>query len=170
MEVSARLHDTWTPRRETAGCRVDTCRLPSCVCAGKTAPGGLERDRLPQIVTFTFDDAVNKEVFGFYEKLFPPNRTNPNGCPASATFFVSHQWTDYSLVKRLYLAGHEIASHSISHRMPQTWWRNSSYSDLKRELNGQRHQLTRAAAVPPGEVRGLRMPFLEVAGNKQFQV
>ena len=59
---------------------------------------------------------------------------------------------------------------SVSHRMPQTWWRNATYSDLRRELNGQRHQLTRVAAVPPGEVRGLRVPFLEVAGNQQFKV
>ena len=43
------------------------------------------------------------------------NRTNPNGCPIKATFYVSHEWTDYTMVHDLYRAGHEIASHTITH-------------------------------------------------------
>ena len=32
-----------------------------------------------------------------------------------ATFYVSHEWTDYSHVQDLYADGHEMASHTISH-------------------------------------------------------
>jgi hypothetical protein len=33
-----------------------------------------------------------------YEDLFTGERRNPNGCPIAATFFVSHEWTDYGQV------------------------------------------------------------------------
>lgn len=62
----------------------------------------------------TFDDAVSELNKVYYDELFQANRTNPNGCPISATFYVSHEWTDYSMVQNLYVAGHEIASHTVS--------------------------------------------------------
>lgn len=43
---------------------------------------------------------------------------NPNGCPVSATFFVSHKYTDYNLVQDLRHMRHEIADHSITHATP----------------------------------------------------
>ena len=51
----------------------------------------------------------------FYEKLFTKNRRNPNGCPIRGSFFVTHEWNDYWLAKKLYAEGHEIADHSITH-------------------------------------------------------
>ena len=30
------------------------------------------------------------------------NRRNPNQCPIKSTFYVSHEWTDYSQVQDLY--------------------------------------------------------------------
>lgn len=69
---------------------------------------------VPQLVLLTFDDAVNDRNRDLYEDLFKSGRKNPNGCPISATFYVSHDWTDYSLVRNLYAGGHEIASHTIS--------------------------------------------------------
>lgn len=68
----------------------------------------------PQIVLLTFDDAVNDINKEHYAELFTSNRTNPNGCPISATFYVSHEWTDYGQVQDLYAAGHEIASHTVT--------------------------------------------------------
>ena len=67
LEVSARVGNVRPSRQEAARCNVDVCRLPACLCASDTAPGGVRRDQLPQIVTFTFDDAVNAEVFDYYE-------------------------------------------------------------------------------------------------------
>lgn len=71
-------------------------------------------EQVPQIVLLTFDDSVNDLNKGLYADLFEKGRVNPNGCPISATFYVSHEWTDYSQVQNLYSAGHEIASHTIS--------------------------------------------------------
>ena len=68
----------------------------------------------PQLVILTFDDSVNDLNRDLYKEIFRHYRVNPNGCPISSTFFVSHEWTDYSQVQNLYASGHEIASHSIS--------------------------------------------------------
>lgn len=71
-------------------------------------------EEIPQIVLLTFDDSVNDLNKGLYTDLFEKGRKNPNGCPISATFYVSHEWTDYSQVQNLYASGHEIASHTVS--------------------------------------------------------
>lgn len=66
------------------------------------------------MVLLTFDDSVNDLNKKLYIDLFEKGRVNPNGCPISATFYISHEWTDYSQVQNLYSDGHEIASHSIT--------------------------------------------------------
>lgn len=76
--------------------------------------GDMPVDKVPQIVLLTFDDSVNDLNKGLYADLFEKGRVNPNGCPISATFYVSHEWTDYSQVQNLYSAGHEMASHTVS--------------------------------------------------------
>ena len=76
--------------------------------------GGLAPQEIPQLVLLTFDDSVNDLNKELYQDLFERGRTNPNGCPIAATFYVSHEWTDYSQVQNLYADGHEIASHSIT--------------------------------------------------------
>lgn len=68
----------------------------------------------PQLVMLTFDDSINDLNRDLYNQIFQDYRRNPNGCPIASTFFVSHEWTDYSQVQNLYASGHEIASHSIS--------------------------------------------------------
>lgn len=98
---------------EAEHCTTQKCRLPSCNCGSATIPGGLKASEIPQLVTITFDDGVNDLNWGLYEEIFNSNRTNPNGCGLLGTFYVSHEWTDYSMVQNLYSAGHEIASHSI---------------------------------------------------------
>jgi peptidoglycan/xylan/chitin deacetylase (PgdA/CDA1 family) len=76
--------------------------------------GGIPADDTPQIVLLTFDDAINDLNRQLYVDLFENGRKNPNGCPISATFYVSHEWTDYSQVQNMYADGHELASHTIS--------------------------------------------------------
>lgn len=76
--------------------------------------GGLELHETPQIVLITFDDAISDLNKEHYADLFGKGRKNPNGCPISATFYVSHEWTDYSQVQNLYVDGHEMASHTVS--------------------------------------------------------
>lgn len=67
------------------------------------------------MITLTFDDAINFENWDLYTQyLFTPERKNPNGCPIRATFYVSHQYTNYMHVQKLWNDGHEIAVHSIT--------------------------------------------------------
>lgn len=76
--------------------------------------GDMSVEDVPQIVLLTFDDSVNDLNKQLYSDLFGKGRVNPNGCPISATFYVSHEWTDYSQVQNLYADGHEMASHTVS--------------------------------------------------------
>lgn len=76
--------------------------------------GDLPVEEVPQLVLLTFDDSVNDLNKQLYNDLFNKGRVNPNGCPLSATFYVSHEWTDYSQVQNLYAEGHEMASHTVS--------------------------------------------------------
>lgn len=84
------------------------------LCVYRWIIGDLPVEDVPQIVILTFDDSVNDLNKQLYSDLFNKGRVNPNGCPISATFYVSHEWTDYSQVQNLYSEGHEMASHTVS--------------------------------------------------------
>jgi len=96
--------------------------------------------------------------------LFEKGRVNPNGCPISATFYVSHEWTDYSQVQNLYAGGHEIASHSVSHSFGEQF----SQKKWTKEIVGQREILSAYGGVRQEDIRGMRAPFLAVCRNKIF--
>ncbi|XP_039760431.1 uncharacterized protein LOC120634100 [Pararge aegeria] len=155
-----------TPDKTAAKCRKDVCLLPDCFCGGKDIPGDLPVDKVPQIVLLTYDDSVNDLNKGLYADLFEKGRVNPNGCPISATFYVSHEWTDYSQVQNLYSAGHEMASHTVSHSFGEQF----SQKKWNREVGGQREILAAYGGVKLEDVRGMRAPFLSVGGNKMFKM
>ncbi|XP_014276543.1 trichohyalin [Halyomorpha halys] len=152
--------------KTAAKCRKDVCLLPDCYCGGKDVPGELTPEETPQIVLLTFDDSVNDLNKGLYSDLFDKGRVNPNGCPIGATFYVSHEWTDYSQVQNLYAGGHEIASHSVSHSFGEQF----SQKKWTREIAGQREILAAYGGVKLEDIRGMRAPFLAVGGNKMFKM
>lgn len=78
-------------------CDESLCLLPKCRCSTTSIPAALHRNDTPQFVLFTFDDAVNVLNFEYYRKAFE-GRSNRDKCPAAATFFVSHDYTNYQLV------------------------------------------------------------------------
>lgn len=170
LHVSAQHFRPTGPGVSSRYCSATNCLLPNCFCPSRRGPSHLQTHDIPQMVMLTFDDAVNSENIEFYRNLLNGKRLNPNGCPISATFFVSHDWTDYKMVRELYLAGHEIADHSISHRLPREWWRKATYRDWETELVGQRKNIASKSGVPKFEVRGVRVPFLELGGDTQFEV
>lgn len=88
--------------------------IPLNLCINQNQKGDMPVESVPQIVLMTFDDSVNDLNKQLYTDLFEKGRVNPNGCPISATFYVSHEWTDYSQVQNLYSDGHEMASHTVS--------------------------------------------------------
>ncbi|XP_044739883.1 chitin deacetylase 1 [Chrysoperla carnea] len=155
-----------------SACDPRTCLLPDCYCSrdGTLIPGKIEPTQVPQMIILTFDDAINFENWDLYtQTLFTPQRKNPNGCPIHATFYVSHQYTDYAKTQKLWNDGHEIAIHSITHRGPEEWWsHNATIEDWFDEMVGQANIINRFAGVRMEELRGMRVPFLRVGWNRQF--
>ncbi|XP_055644926.1 mucin-2 isoform X2 [Toxorhynchites rutilus septentrionalis] len=160
------LYPQPTPDKTAAKCRKDVCLLPDCYCGGKDIPGDMQVEQVPQIVLLTFDDSVNDLNKQLYQDLFERGRVNPNGCPISATFYVSHEWTDYSQVQNLYADGHEMASHTVSHSFGEAF----SPKKWAREVAGQREILSAYGGVKLEDVRGMRAPFLSIGGNKMFKM
>ena len=160
-------HQTGPKVEETARkCRPSKCQLPDCKCGGTETPANFSAKRTPQIVVLTFDDSVNDLNKRLYQDIFHPSRKNPNGCPIAATFYVSHEWTDYALVQSLYSDGHEIASHSISHSFGEQF----SKKKWMKEMAGQREILAGFAGIKLEDVRGIRAPFLAIGGNNMFSM
>jgi len=147
-------------------CSSEKCQLPDCMCGSTEMPGNLSATRTPQLVVLTFDDSVNDLNKRLYQDIFHPSRKNPNGCPIAATFYVSHEWTDYALVQSLYSDGHEIASHSISHSFGEQF----SKKKWTKEMAGQREILAGFAGIKLEDVRGIRAPFLAIGGNNMFSM
>lgn len=149
---------------QSAGrCDPNVCRLPRCYCGGTEVPGGLSRKSIPQFVLLTFDDAVNSLNQQFFKDLFN-NRRNPNGCPIKSTFYVSHEWTDYSQVQDLYADGHEMASHTVTHSDGKAFDEGKWAS----EVIGMAEMLVRYGGVNPEDIKGMRAPFLQTGGDNMF--
>jgi hypothetical protein len=81
--------------------------IPPCYCATTRTPGGLSPSQIPQFMTLAFDDDVN-DIIGSVIGNLTEGYFNPNGCPLSATFFVSVQYTDFWSIQRLHNLGHEM--------------------------------------------------------------
>jgi hypothetical protein len=102
----------------------------------------------------TFDDAVNILNIETYRKTLY-GRLNSDGCPARATFFVSHEYTNYELVNELYNNGFEIALNSISRQTPQSYWAAATKEILKGEFADQRVLMSHFANIPIDAIQGL---------------
>ncbi|XP_004923455.1 chitin deacetylase 8 isoform X2 [Bombyx mori] len=150
-------------------CDEEACKLPDCRCSSTNIPGGLRARDTPQFVTVTFDDGINVINIETYREVLY-GRSNSNRCPAGATFYVSHEYTNYQLVNELYNRGFEIALHSISHRTPQAFWADATYQNLVQEIGDQKRQMAHFASIPASAIKGVRIPFLQMSGNTSFQV
>ncbi|OWA55669.1 hypothetical protein BV898_20057, partial [Hypsibius exemplaris] len=109
---------------------------------------------------------INERNLPIYERLFHKNRKNQNGCNIKATFFVSHEFTNYGMVRYLYEKGHEIASHSITHGV------GTGFKDEKAwetEMSGEKSFLTSFASIRPDDIKGARAPLLGPGGDDQFE-
>ena len=137
-----------------------TCLPPNCFCCRDELRLPISVRDIPQIVFFTFDDALTDSAAKFYHQLFNESRKNPNGCPISMTLFVSHHDTVYSNVNYMYRKGMEIAAHSVSHS-------HMSNENFMKEAQDQKRNIAKFGGVPENEVVGWRSPFLEPVGDMQ---
>ena len=157
-------------------CDTSKCLLPECFCSpdGTIAPGvgdgNLEINNVPQMITLSFNGAVNSENIRLYRKLFHQDRLNPNSCTVKTTFFVSHKFTNYSAVQELHHAGHEMAVFSITSNDDQEYWSQASYDDWLGEMAGARLIIEKFSNITDDAVVGVRAPYLKVGGNEQFSM
>jgi len=153
------------PRCDQAAC--DALGTENCHCSGNET--SIKLDDRPQIVYLTFDDAFSALAEEqFYRILFNGTFKNPNGCAIRATHFLTQSYTDYSLVNRYWHMGHEMASHSISHRNDLNYWKNMEVDGWKDEMVGLRKMIGQFASIDPCEVKGHRAPFLQGGGDNMF--
>uniref|UniRef100_S4RYX3 Uncharacterized protein n=1 Tax=Petromyzon marinus TaxID=7757 RepID=S4RYX3_PETMA len=151
-------------------CDAAACQLPACLCSGAAVPGGLDARLVPQAVALGVQGVVDEATYVGVRALLA-NRSTPSGCPARATFFVSHlRCTNYFRVQLLRSQGHEIAASGLTYRLPPRWWSaNATYMDWVEEAAGVRETLRAFASILESDVVGFRAPFLEKGGDTQFQ-
>ncbi|PSR72053.1 hypothetical protein PHLCEN_2v12083 [Hermanssonia centrifuga] len=130
-------------------CDPTQCKLPNCNCASTDPPGGLDPSVVPQFVVFTADDAVQSYTIDAINQ-FLAQRKNPNGCPPKMTYFTSLNYTNYTLVTDWFVAGNEIADHTMTH----------VGSPPQEEINGNLIALNALAGIPLSEIKGFRAPYL----------
>lgn len=119
-------------------------------------PGGLSPANTPQMVLVTFDDSVSSGIETLVQAM-TSGRTNPGGGGLQFTFFVSTDWTDYTILNRLYSVGHEIAVHTMTH----TTGTATDEATWRAEIVGARAALCRLANIPPRHIAGFRAPYLK---------
>lgn len=153
-------------------CDPTQCVLPDCFCSadGTRIPGNIEPNQVPQMITITFNGAINVDNIDLYDEIFNGQRQNPNGCQIRGTFFMSHKYSNYAAVQELHRKGHEIAVFSLTHKDDPKYWTGGSYDDWLAEMAGGRLIIERFANITDGSIIGMRAPYLRVGGNKQFEM
>ena len=139
------------------------------------------------MITLTFDGAINSDNWELFDTMLFNHWKNPNGCSIRATFFVNHGLNNYYHTQKLWNQGHEIAVHSITyfskikktkklfdpffyrHRAPEEWWsHNATIEEWFDEMVGQANIINKFSKVRLSDIKGLRVPFLQVGWNRQF--
>ncbi|KAJ6617434.1 hypothetical protein B0H10DRAFT_2033369 [Mycena sp. CBHHK59/15] len=145
-----------TSSTEAAGysCDATKCKLPTCNCASTTPPGGLQPSEVPMFIVFTADDAVQSYTLDSVNQ-FLAHRQNPNGCPPKMTYFTSLNYTNYTLVTDWFVAGNEIADHTMTHEGDPS----------KEQIDGNLIALNALAGIPLKSIIGFRAPYLNYSVN-----
>ena len=115
-------------------CNQTACRLPDCLCSDTKIPGGMPVGGVPQMVVLSFQGAVNDQNYQLYRRLFD-GRHNPNGCPVTGSFYVSHEWTNYYQVQSLYSQGHEIGDRAVTEGS-QDYWSKATSATWAQQIKG----------------------------------
>ena len=138
-----------SPSAAGYSCDPNECKLPSCLCASTSPPGGIAPSDTPMFVVFTADDALQSYTIDAVNQ-FLAHRKNPNGCQPKMSFYVSTNFTNYSMVTDWFVAGNEIADHTMTH----------VGSPPSEEINGNLLALNAFSGIPLSAITGFRAPFL----------
>ncbi|GMS91266.1 hypothetical protein PENTCL1PPCAC_13441, partial [Pristionchus entomophagus] len=143
------------------------CALPECLCSssGTAPPSSLLVSQTPQMIVITFEGAVTDRTTRIYKSLFS-GRLRSHDCPLRATFFVSHEYTNYDQVQWLAARGNEIGmagmgSSSLASRSADRW---------REEMQGMRMALVEFSKIDDESIRGMREPGMKTGGDYHFAV
>ncbi|KAI9512900.1 hypothetical protein F5148DRAFT_654881 [Russula earlei] len=152
-------------------CDPTVCKLPACNCASTSPPGGLSPviiifplrrpnsllfpcSEVPMFIVYTADDAVQSYTLDSVNQ-FLAHRKNPNGCQPKMSYYVSLNYTNYTLVTDWYVAGNEIADHTMTHvGLPPN-----------NEIDGNLIALNALAGIPLSAISGFRAPYLNFSNE-----
>ncbi|KAI0800503.1 hypothetical protein C8Q74DRAFT_1191034 [Fomes fomentarius] len=140
---------TSSPQAAGYSCDPSKCKLPDCNCASTDPPGGLSPSDTPMFVVFTADDAIQSFTLDAVNQ-FLAHRKNPNGCTPKMTYYNSIDYTNFTLVTDWYVAGNEIADHTMTH----------VGTPPEDEVTGNLIALNQLAGIPLSSIQGFRAPFL----------
>lgn len=121
------------------------------------------------MVMLTFDDAINVININYYRQFYDKYSAG-NGCPIGVTYFINHEYNDYSLAHELYTRGHDISVKSITQTPDFSYWANANATVWELEVADMRRMIAKYAALPIEEIEGDRAPYLQPGGDNQFQV
>jgi len=85
---------------------------------------------------------------------------NKNDLDYKYTFFVRHEYTDYSVVENYFAAGHDIASHTVSHRTPVDYFQDANKTRWEQEILDQNKIINLQTTIPVETITGFRAPYL----------
>lgn len=131
---------------------VAACRA---TIASQSPPGGLASSNTPMFILFSHDDGLASYSADFMLEVTEGN-TAAQGCPVTATMFVSDTGTDCSVVMDLYNKGYEMADHTKNHVSLY----GEDKSKVGSEIMGGKNALV-ACGVPESDVVGFRAPLLQ---------
>ncbi|CAG7832452.1 unnamed protein product [Allacma fusca] len=149
-------------------CDPAKCLVPNCFCSGIDPPNGLNPSEIPQIVYLTFDGAHTVTTTNLYSTIFNGERKNPNGQNISATFFINHDYNDYSLTHKYWREGHEVALNSITKTTGTYYWQSLNETGWNREIADHRTLVSRFAKIPEADIFGVRAPNLQIGGDSMY--
>ena len=145
-------------------CNSTVCRPPDCNCASTRIPGGLPAHQTPQVVTIVVNGDIREQEYAFYRDIL--GGVNPNGCPYTATFLVSHNSTNYEVVEGLYSQGNEIGDNTVTRRPSEDYWLEIPVDQWIREIEDEREIINYWANVPAESVVGFQAPYLLTDDNE----
>lgn len=167
---------TQTPQNSncTVGeyCFDKPCVKPDCSCSGNdpTYNSTYNVTAMPQLLYLTYDDAFTQIAeTDFYRGLFNGTFKNPDGNAIRATHFLTHSYTDYTLVNQYWRElGHEMASHSVTHRSNQDYWKGINEQGWSDEALGMKRAITQFSNIPAEYIKGFRSPYLQMGGDEMY--
>uniref|UniRef100_A0A4D5RKZ7 Putative peritrophic membrane chitin binding protein n=1 Tax=Ixodes scapularis TaxID=6945 RepID=A0A4D5RKZ7_IXOSC len=144
----------------------------NCMCASIKPPNGIEAKDMPQLVMLAFEGAVNTVNMPFYRELMDTTdrKNKQSGCRIGTTFFVNHEYLDYSAVHELHNRGSEIALRSITLNGTMAYWTDLDTDGWKAEIIGERDLLATQAIIPASDIYGMQAPLLTTGGDNSFKM